>query len=205
MIVTRDEALRILAPYLETIRRCVRTGVDHYLTQVPPEARAWYSARTRASIIHDAIVQSAYHEFSAIPGVQLENRRGYLEVIIDGRLRLRWKKLNAGLRPRNIPTQQTYEFMHQLQFDFPDAPPSLTNIIAGYRWNTTQTDILGVYIVCPNGATNAWHIDVDAELLPQTIQETEDRVTHIRPRTRRRVVPKDRPAHDESAGDRHEA
>lgn len=201
MLATREEAIEILGPYLQTLRSCVRAAGDYYMQRIPAEDRLWVSARSRACLIYDAMLHLTRTEFAAMPKVSLTMRRGQLRIIIEGRFHMKLKKLNGErLRPSNIQTQPVYEFMHQIQFDFPDAPPALTNIVVGYRLNKTQSAIDGVFIICPNGDVNAWNIDVDDEVLKRALSSKPDNVSliptqqHSTQHTSRTAVPLERPA-----------
>jgi hypothetical protein len=118
--------------------------------------------RSRASVIHDYMVAFARDFFKDDPGIRIFTKRGLSLINIDDSLLLRFKKLDAEKRSRNIPTQQTYLFRAQLEL--PGIPAELTHIEAGYVLNELQTMLDGIYITCPNGKRLEWFIDLTSLL-----------------------------------------
>jgi len=186
MIRTRDEALRILGPYLKRIERCIdRAWAD--LERMPTLIAAHMSPRSRACIVNDQTVLYAREEFQNDSGVAFLKGRGGLFLLgIAGAFLLRFKKLRSNLRSSNIHTQQSFAFVNQAEIP---GLPDVTRINAGYILNRMQTAIANKYVTCPVGKTIRWDIDLadfavrsNVASMPETFPQA------AKPRTR--VVPK---------------
>ncbi len=193
MVVSRDDADGILSPLLQAVWESVSQAVDDY-KKLDSDKRAIFKTRTRANIINDLMVHYAAGKLAAFPGVQCGYFRQQFRVIIaDARkaelLKLMFKLLDRRLLSRYIPTQQKLAFVNQLQPELPSLPNPVTNIIAGYRWNILQTEVDGVFIVCPNGRQNEWALEVSGPGASDMLQLPDVAPS---PKTDgRRVVPKE--------------
>lgn len=144
-----------LEPYMGALWACAAGGVFDYLS-LDPQHRAIDSARTRANRIYDFMLHRARREFAGVPQVRFIERRGLVSLLIEDRFNIRFKKLNKRYLPSNYPTQQAIQMLHQVELDLPDLPPVI-KLIVGYRLNDLQTNLQGVYLVCPAGLhQNKW-------------------------------------------------
>lgn len=188
-----DDVANFLAPFLNDIWDCVAAAIKEYHALTPAQ-KAIYRPRTRASIIHDNIVHNVTKRLAEVPGILFMNRKGRFSILIEDKFEMRFKKFDRHMRTSNIPTRQTWDFIHQvqsLQSVMLDLPDPLVNLNAGYQWNALQTDIQGVFIVCPNGHRNDWVLEITGPDAPTMVQAPEDGIGPTdQPRT---ILPKDTP------------
>ena len=159
-LLSADEAQKILDPHIEDLRACLRIGWDAWqtLTDEMPVVGVRTSNRTRAGIVYDAIATEARKRFHNRPGVHVMSELGFLIVIFDGRLALRFKKYRSGLRTSNVATHQQLSFSWQAEMD--GMPPAATKVVAGYLLNHLQDDIARMAITCSFGPDLRWTIDI---------------------------------------------
>jgi hypothetical protein len=173
--IERDEALALLAPNLPDIRTCVLRGWEQYHAQpVALEGRA--SRRSRASLVHDLIVETARRLFAGRAGVRIDEARGFFALVFEECVAVRFKKLNGALRPSHIPTEQAQAYGHQLSLFGDDA----TNLIAGYQLDALGVNLEHVAITCPSGDGIAWYTMLDAPTVPMPATVVE--ATPTKPR-----------------------
>ena len=160
LLLSADEAQAILDPHIDDLRACLSAGWRAWqaLCEAIPVARVRTSNRTRAGIVYDAAVAEARMRFLNKPGVHLMSRLGFLVVVFDGRLVLRFKKYRHGLRTGGIPTHQQLSFAWQAEMD--GMPPAATKVVAGYLLNRLQDGIARMAITCSVGPNLRWCFDI---------------------------------------------
>jgi hypothetical protein len=168
-IVSEDAAKSILNPHLDSFLTIIKEawGSWEELGEKAPELRAPLSARCRASFIYDHIAYRARSRFDGIQGVRLEERRGFLLLHIDNKVTIRFKKLDAKNRTRNVPTQQQIRFSLQLEME---GLPKSTRLVAGYKLNDVQTAIQQIAVTCPVGNNLQWFFEIPDADAPSNIE-----------------------------------
>lgn len=175
MVISKVEAQAHLdAEERELIRDWVLGGVADYFGDLyKPEARMLHRKSTRASCIHDHILGRVSRGFQDVSGSRMLAKRGLHLLHIRDAMVVRFKKLDAQKRPRNIQTQQTIDFMKQLPHF---GAATATNVIVGYELNPAATACKSVAIVCPGEKANEWEWELlDTNLLaiaPSTVAAT---------------------------------
>ena len=166
LLAKRDRAIKIA----EAIMRGYRSHPSKYL-----DVQLVHSATTKSSIRRDHIVDEIQALFDDDDGVRFETKRRRLMMVVEETLRISFKKLRSSLLPGYIPTQQALRFMNQQ----PPLPgmPEITNVIAGYRPNETNTDVGVVLLVCPDGRKVEWYMDltVSADIMPMPRETVRQR------------------------------
>lgn len=167
--MTREDAERLLAPLLDTIRDCIADAIREY-RNLDSGLRWKLRKRSRSSMINDFMAFNARSRLAGLEGVYFSEYRGLFSVYVGDGIRLRFKKLDSRLRPSYIPTGQANDFMCQVNppmLDGMPVPP--TNLIAGYRVETMPLSTPAIYVVCPDGKRNAWELRVNVDEAPQDI------------------------------------
>jgi hypothetical protein len=191
-MISKTSAEHILRRRLKKIRDCIFLSFGKWKSGHQGNGLI-LTPRSRASVIHDYMVAFARDFFKDDPGIRIFARRGLSLMNIDDSLLLRFKKLDAEKRSRNIPTQQTHLFRAQLEL--PGIPAELTHLEAGYVLNELQTALDGVYITCPNGNRLEWFMDLTslpgANVVPLPSSALPEapaaaRKKRIRPKTERK-------------------
>lgn len=153
----QEKARTLLGPYLGTLRSVVQGGFSDYLKAYAPTAYL-HSARTRASLIHDHIVERARRAFdqSEIHYLHIHQRNLF---DFRGAFLIQFKKLDERLMPSNYPTQTAWDFA--AQEDLQDIPSVLPRLTVGYVPNRLWTAITGVFVSKTMGGGLEWSISVD--------------------------------------------
>ena len=93
-------------------------------------------------------------------------------VDLDGKVQIKFKKLNDKFQPQNIQTNQVRAFMEQQAL--PGFSPA-TKLIAGYQTQNYNREIKCVAIVCPNGNEIIWRLEFNRAIKPAVpIRETKE-------------------------------
>ena len=159
-LLSADEAQAILDPHIDDLRGCLSAGwrACQEFCEAIPVARVRTSNRTRAGIVYDVAVAEARMRFLNKLGVHLMSRLGFLVVVFDGRLVLRFKKYRHGLRTGGIPTHQQLSFAWQ--DEMVGMPPAATKVVAGYLLNRLEDGIARMAITCSVGPNLRWCFDI---------------------------------------------
>jgi len=158
MPISRCEAERALHPYLCAIAECIYSAVGEFENGHGGEPD--WSARTRASMIHDLMVKHVRRRFDASDNVRCFVRRGLFHLDMGGAVWLRFKKLDRNMRSSSIPTRQALSFLNVLQLELPGMPCPVSRLTAGYVLNPLGTAIDGAYVTCPLGSEIGWFIEL---------------------------------------------
>jgi hypothetical protein len=182
--ITQALAAPILWPHQSRLYEIVVAAWNDYMTSITEQIRCLQHRRTRACIVHDFMVSHAKRLFEGVPGVHIEDRSGIVLLVIDDRLAIRFKKLDKENRTRNYPTQQALAFMQQL--DLPTIP-SLARLVVGYRLTNLETELESVFVVCPNGLSNAWGMELKPPAIGGNVVPLTPRPTGPAPVVRPRL------------------
>lgn len=145
------------------------------------EARKNFSmleARTISEMMNRYLVHYANDYFQDHDLIRPVKRGGRFWLSVGGDLIISLKKLNKHFQPSNIVTKQSKSVTHQSDIAiFPDGTCYLT---LGYIFNSTQTNVEGIYFVC-NDSTGKklWHYDISGSvhidaIIPFTFEEEEE-------------------------------
>ena len=131
-LFSQDDADSILNPHYTAFEEFM-FGAWKDWESVPVAQRTQLSPRARAACVYDFIVNRAKTYFSKVKGADLVVRRGLILFGLDGKVLLRFKKLNKNKKASNILTNQQIEF--SLQRTLPGIPPQAARLIVGYQLN----------------------------------------------------------------------
>lgn len=141
--LSRDQSLSVLTPHAERLYRIGALPFESYQRDYPNQAI--HTPRTRANILYDLMVNQARIEFRGIRGAQIiDPPSGVVLLEIDGRVVIRFKKLDDDSLPRNYPTEAAKNW--DTGEDLPGIPSSPQRLALGYRFNRLQTAIRDVLI-----------------------------------------------------------
>lgn len=158
-VKSKREVVHLLSDDLLAIRNCVRGAWDTYQSQYSPALRARHSALSRAALVHDEMVLQAEKEFEGRANAATQRVQRMFVLSFGSNIVIRFKKFDEKFRVSNIPTQQSESFINQ-QFELPGVDRA-TKLHAGYRLNSLETALEGVYLVCPQGNGHEWILDLD--------------------------------------------
>jgi hypothetical protein len=155
-----EEIISIITPHLEKIRECIVSAWNDYDVECH-SIRYKTTPRSRAAIVHDNMKYRIKTSFEGIKGIRYLESRGLFLLIFNDRVCIRFKKLNAKMLSRNIPTQQTLLYINQLEL--PEIP-GITKMIAGYRLDKLQAGIDGIFVTYPRGTRDIpWHLELGVD------------------------------------------
>ena len=164
-LISRTDAEAVLAPWTPLLRDTLKEAWDYVQTLLDgePSARLSFDRATRASMVYDRFVVLLEQRLFGQQGVQVTRRGKMLLVLIGGRIRLRFKRLDGQLRSKNIPTAQQCGLYHQMTI--PGLEDRATNVTFGYVTDVTDRKLRGVYFACPvSWSKNAWVIPIEDAL-----------------------------------------
>lgn len=158
-MLSEARARTLITPHEKRLATCFHAAWQDYLDH-HGQLRHRYSPRSQSSIIRDYILLQVRQQFVEVPGARLLSVRGLEVLDISGQVIIRFNKLDKRRRASHSPTQQAFQFIHQLEI--PDLPPAATKLQAGYQLNELRTGFTAVWIVCPNGRATphySWRLD----------------------------------------------
>jgi hypothetical protein len=194
MLRSLTATTRDLGPHINTLEMCIRRALAEFVADYAGK-RHKLTKRSEASIINDLMVNhcegafgSARDNGGAIGVHRSGNRR--LVLFEDGQYQVKLKKLDAGLRTRNIQTQSVFNFIWQAkQMTFEEIPEP-TNLHAGYQLvEDAALTTARIWITCPNGDTIGWQTELTAAIAEADAAKeiTEVRAIHSQPAAARRA------------------
>ena len=153
-LIEREEALSILGGHLSAFYKVVNGAWDDYMSY-PIEKRVVHSGRSRASLVHDHMVDRASRYAVEEIGVQIVELKKLYLFVFDGRIAVRFKKFDEELRTRNQPTKQVRRFKFQDQLPGVEAAH---NLESGYILDANGQSIQAIHLVCPSGFGVYWDV-----------------------------------------------
>lgn len=142
-------------------------------------------------MVHHALVSLA-----PMDGVRVWRSDGWIRFVVNESILLRFKKFTGSLNPASASTLQAKLFVYQaqpVQLALPGL--ELTNMIAGYKWDDSETDFR-IFVTCPDSPLdNRWVIEIPRTFvsaspspihlpeIPPLAQDGAKRI-HLKPVTR---------------------
>lgn len=168
MAVSKKEfAEDVLSPHLGALEKIIQTGFDRY---IETNDRHVHSARSRASLIHDYIVDEAMAHFSGIHRVRCIYNSQLFLINFNGKVLLRLKKMGEGNRTSNVSTLQSSLFEDQHQTEMFGESVLLT---AGYHPNESFTEILYKVITCFSSNREQWTIPIEPDSVSGNVTDIQ--------------------------------
>ena len=103
------------------------------------------------------LVDHARRTFDEVQGITIVERGKLVLFGIEGKVLLRFKKLDPRGRSANIPTEQALSYAYQRPFAEPGFRRA-TNIDIGYELDSLQQEMVRILLSCPTGKRIAWTI-----------------------------------------------
>lgn len=154
--IAQETVIEHLRSHLTALDEMVR-GAWNDLRDLPSSCQIVMSARSRASLVHDFIVERAAQYAKRTPGVRTFERQLMHGLVFDGRYAVRFKKFDEENLSKNQPTLQVVEFRSQVELDGIDAAHHLE---VGYIADALGISIADVRLACPSGRGNAWVVSI---------------------------------------------
>lgn len=151
MDLSADEALKTLQPHLNAFCSWPKKAWETFQRNIAPQFSGFYSKRTRASIIHDLMINEAIRYSDKTPSFKNFNLNNLVGFVADEKIALRLKKLDRKKLPKNIPTDQVQSFRSQRSL------PGISvihHLEIGYCLDNLERGIDAIYLVYPRGLKN---------------------------------------------------
>lgn len=191
MILTDERAVRAaLAKYEPALFQAVHKGWKDWQGSTHNRPLI-FTARSRACLVYDYIVQRAIAAFDGDPAVRIILRDETARFIFTDKVVLRFKKANGNGLGANIRTQATLSFVEQQQ-ELPGLS-HVQKVEVVYVLNALQTQVVEVLVTARDGDVRLWHY----ALAPDTTAEIIPLPTPVIPTTERGARIKVRGATDE--------
>src|SRR5438552_2799647 len=152
-LINQSDAAEIIQPHAGALYDIPVKAWDEYHTKIPADLLVSFSPRTRASAVHDLMIQNAAKYATQAKDVGLFDLRMMRGMVIKSLLAVRMKKLDEESSSRSQPTAQVTAFRNQETFEGLQA---LHNLELGYVLNEAETDIAEIRLVCPSGDGIYW-------------------------------------------------
>lgn len=161
-IINPLAAFDILQEHLEDFSVAIQQGFDDWVAMTRLSADAGIPTRslprTKATVIHNCIINRIEEQFTGSagkPAAGTYNR--VFGVPLDGKLFVRFKKLNRELSVQNHSSVQNSSFIAQKPIL---GIPAINYLYAGYTVDSTFTTVTGIYIVCRFRNQVLWYTDL---------------------------------------------
>lgn len=202
-LISQADAMEVLGPHGDALFRIASAPWDEYHALTPASLLVKYGSRTRATSVHDLMIDEATRYTVASGGdVRMFHRQSMRGMVINGRIAIRLKKLDEDSYSKGHYTKQVEEFRSQIVLDGIDAAHHLE---LGYVLNKLETEIAEVRIVCPAGRNIAWSSRIDQSGIESVVQDlfsppspSEDGGAIIKPKDTGIVLPMIRRKGDEN-------
>jgi hypothetical protein len=150
----REDAEALLAPHLTSLCDPIYAAWRDW-DALSPATRQPLSTRSRANVIHDLTVAHAKATLHQPPVITYTEQPGFLVATVEGKLAVRYKKLDDERGICGIRTDQLKLWRGQQPLPGIDR---LTNLVAGYTVSEFGK-LESVEIVCLRGYRVLWQID----------------------------------------------
>jgi len=152
-LVEHSTAIQELNPYLELIRDSMVGGWAMW-DELPSKHRVAMSSSARAIVVHDFTIECASKLLTDAKVFDISALKLF---VFNNKFSLRFKKFDGSLSSRNQPTQQVRSFRSQEQLP---GVPAMHNLEAGYVLDGLGQNISSLHVVCPNGSSNYWGLEL---------------------------------------------
>lgn len=161
-LVEHSTAIQDLNPYFGLIRDSMIGGWAMW-EELPIKHRVAMSASARAIAVHDFTVDHAAKLLTDAKVFDISTLKLF---VFNSKYSLRFKKLDGALISRNQPTSQAKSFRNQEQIP---GVPAVHNLEAGYVIDSLGQNITSLHVVCPNGPSIYWGLELHQEGVSTTI------------------------------------
>lgn len=182
-LLTEDEIHGVLSSYEERVGEVIGRAVDRW-QQMPVSQVVSFTARTRASAIHDLIVEEATAEFLGDPEVTVSLKRATVVLVFGGRVAVRFKKVRGQSLRYSVGPTYRQQAIHDQQLPLDGTDVRVTWATAGYRLDAAG-GLAQAALVVTDGDVQQYAFDLTAPAaavvaLPIPDEDDEDGLV-IRP------------------------
>jgi hypothetical protein len=192
-LLDQAQAASLIAPVAPLLSGELHGAFKDWTTvlQNNPDETGGLCARVRWGFIHDRWVYRLTRAVAGgdYPMLRLGKSRGLNVAVVSDRIVLKLKKLDPGLRSRNIQTGQTVAFDNQ-QLVVPSEYGRVTNATGGYVPDSAGAEPGRIVVVCWDGRTRLWTVPLDGQVGGVVLEIPAMERGQVSDRTRTRIVPR---------------
>jgi hypothetical protein len=182
-LLTEDKTREVMSLYEERLVSVMSRAILRW-QDLPPGVGAVLSPRSRASMIHDLIVDEANAEFRAEDHVKVSNKRGTVVLLFAGKVAVRFKKVTGNRLRYSISPTRRQRGIHTQQLALDGTDVRVTWATAGYRLDAAG-GLQQTALVVNQGDSRRFAFDLDAApagvVQPYPVPEDDDEGLVIRP------------------------
>lgn len=166
-LIEQQDAISILDAHLPSIYSVVDGAWQDYMAY-PIDKRIVHSPRSRASLVHDHMLDRAAKYAAKEQSVKIVETRGLYLFVFGEQIAVRFKKFDEELKTRNQPSNQVQQFKNQMQLP---GVQSAHNLESGYILSEDAQSLTAVHLVCPSGTGVYWDILLTAQSQTGVVQD----------------------------------
>lgn len=163
-LLSKEEVIKLVKPYAEKIYDKIFLGFSDYLFH-DSDVGHIHDKTTKSNVIRSRIINRIKELILEMPKWRWVVKNRMICIVIEGKIWLRFKKLNNNFRTRNVSTDQVDDFRDQKKLEKTIASKYI-NVDIGWLLNEFYNEIKDIYIVAPDGDKNMWRV----RFKPQGIQ-----------------------------------
>jgi len=171
-LLTEDEIHGLLAPYEARVGEVITRAVDRW-RQMPVSHVVSFTPRTRASAIHDLIVEEATAEFLGDPSVTVSLKRGTVVLVFGGRVAVRFKKVRGRSLRYSVGPTYRQRAIHEQQLPLDGTDLRVTWATAGYRLDAAG-DLAQAALVVTDGDVQQYAFDLSSAATAAVVELPAD-------------------------------
>lgn len=206
--ITVNDATERLAPHISALYKIPHEAWVTYLNDIPEKMRMIFCRRTRASALHNLMIDKAAQYADSVEGVKLFETNKLYGLMIEN-IAIRFKKFNELNLSSNQLTKQVVNFRNQVQIEGIDAVHYLE---LGYSLDTYEREISQITLTCPSGVrSNLWELEINDSSTTSIIEDIFDAIkteyiepAKIKPKQKSIIVPFRKTAGEQGANDNNE-
>jgi hypothetical protein len=153
-LIEQHDAISILENHLSALYGVIDGAWSDYQSY-PIDKRIVHTPRSRASLVHDHMIDRAAKYAAKEHGVKIIEVRGLYVFVFGEQIAVRFKKFDEELKTRNQPSGQVQRFKNQMQLP---GVLSAHNLESGYILSEDAQSLSAVHLVCPSGTGIYWDI-----------------------------------------------
>jgi len=181
-LLTEDEIHEVLSSYEERVGEVIARAVERW-HELPASNVVSFTPRTRASAIHDLIVEEATAAFLGDPNVTVSLKRGTVVLVFGGRVAVRFKKVRGQSLRYSVGPTYRQRAIHAQQLPLDGTDLRVTWATAGYRLDAAG-GLAQATLVVTDGDVQQYAFDLTAPPAPVValpVNDMDDDGLVIRP------------------------
>lgn len=154
-LLTKEEVVKLVTPYAEKIYDKIFLGFAEYLKH-DADVGHIHDRTTKSNIIRSRIISRIKELVLECPSWRWVVRSRMICIVIEGKIWLRFKKLNNKFLTQNVSTGQVNAFRAQRKTE--RTKGRYLNVDIGWLLNEFYNEIQDIYIVAPMEKKNMWRV-----------------------------------------------